>query len=123
MTETTAEKYNNLRLLKFGAEGCQPCRAMAKARTLERIAEAFPGLKVQSYDCENAEGEVPEGSTYEEASQLADKYDVQAFPTLILEAKGAGEIMRIEDAISFVDLRREIEDRIKAMELSNENPW
>ena len=93
-------KYSNFRLLKFGALNCGPCIALAKARTLERVAEEFPGIGIKVMDCEDKNGEAPPGTEFEKASALAEEYEVSAFPTIILEARGVGEVWRVEEAVS-----------------------
>jgi thiol-disulfide isomerase/thioredoxin len=75
-----------MKLLKFGAEWCGPCQSMKKAKTLEKFAEKHPDVKVEDYwTKEYPEGHAKEGQEIEDdpANVLAEKYEIQALPTLL----------------------------------------
>lgn len=64
-----------LKLVKLGAAWCPPCKAMARAQTLEKFADKHPDVKIEVHD------DTESGSTRWEA--IANKYDVKSVPTII----------------------------------------
>lgn len=55
-------------VVKFGAQWCGPCRAMAPM--LEKSAQEFPGISIVEVDVE-------------ESPNLAAQFNVRALPTLV----------------------------------------
>lgn len=128
MTTTTKPR---VRLLKFGSKTCGACIAMDKARVLERLQSEYPHVKVVKLDISDEDGESPAPKAMGEVDYkgnyaLSDDYDVNALPTLILEAEGAGELIRIEGAATFKQLKEMMEvyeDLTEAVEQSAKIPW
>lgn len=75
-------------LMKFGAEWCGPCVALAKRGTLEKFQKAHPDVRVEVHD-DNETG----SSAWE---RLSDKWNVKSIPVLIWLARGE-ELFRSSD--------------------------
>lgn len=70
-----------IKLLKFGSKDCSPCVSMAKARTLERLAEKHDDLEVV-IDDDLSMGD-PETEAEKAAEARAEQYKIRSMPTLI----------------------------------------
>lgn len=96
-----------VKLIKFGGLGCPACKAMDRARVFDRLADELPALEVVKFDVNDAEGETPAGSSFAEAYDLSDEYEVEMLPTMIFEDIETGdELNRVEGAVNFKDLRK-----------------
>lgn len=96
-----------IRLLKFGATWCGPCKALARAKTLEKFAEKHPDVKLELYDVVD-EDDLEEGQELTKdqvaTNELSAHYDVQAFPT-ILFVDSDGELLgELQDAPTMKNL-------------------
>lgn len=119
-----------VKLLKFGAQWCGPCQTMAKKQTLEKFSAKHPEVEIVKYDLPEDEiecacglyGQAGEecvgdedgkggcGKTIpdhpkeaKEASDLADKYDVETIPTVIF-MMGDEELGRSEEVVTLKEL-------------------
>lgn len=79
------------KLLKFEAEWCGPCRAMAP---IVKKAGEFCGIDVHSIDID-------------ENPSMAEKYGVQSIPTIILVEQDA-EVRRVVGMLTLDSLKREL---------------
>lgn len=112
-----------IRLLKFGSKTCGACVAMSKARTLEKFAEAHPGVTVLALDIADEHGESPALGDYKKHYELSDEYEVTALPTTIMEVEGVGEVVRLEGAVNAKDLAEAYETTVQYAERSKKIPW
>lgn len=94
-------------IVKFGSKTCPACNAMDKAKTLEKVAEAFPGeVEIIKLDVADEKGNNRAGTTYDTAYKLSDDYEVESLPTIILFSEGGGELAREEGGLSFTQLKK-----------------
>jgi thiol-disulfide isomerase/thioredoxin len=93
-----------LRLFKFGAPTCSACVAMDKARTLEKFADKHPDIEIVKYELTDAEGEARAGTEFARNSTLADAYEVQALPTLVIVGKDGGILQAFEGGAGLAQL-------------------
>lgn len=119
-----------MRLLKFGSMTCGACKAMDKAKTLERFAEAHPEVQIVKLDVSDEEGESPPKRLGDPASidfkrnyEISDEYEVTSLPTLVLEVEGVGEVARIEGAANLKQLNELHDDTIKYAKRMETIPW
>jgi thioredoxin-related protein len=119
------------RFLVFSSKTCGPCIAMHKAGTLERVAQKYPNLSVTTLWISDASGESPslasprnkDGIDYKANDKLSDRYKVSAVPTIILEAKGVGELARIEGAASARQFEQMYLESVEFAERADLTPW
>ena len=71
-------------LLDFGAVWCVPCKLLDDELRKPELAEALSAYVVQRYDAERGEG-----------AKAAEKYNVHAFPTLLIVDAGGTELARL----------------------------
>jgi thiol-disulfide isomerase/thioredoxin len=115
--QTEAPSPKSIKVIKFGGLSCPACLAMNKAKTLDRLAEDFPIVDVISLDVNDADGETPKGSKFDENYALSDEYEVDTLPTIIFEdAESGDELNRVEGAVSFKDLRKVLDGAIEERE-------
>jgi thiol-disulfide isomerase/thioredoxin len=88
---TKVEK--RVKLVKFGADWCGPCKSMARAQTLEKFAEAHPELELEVVDVDKDE-------------ERADDYDVQGIPCFVFEDLDGDELVRDEGATNAKGLEK-----------------
>lgn len=105
-------------LMKFGSKDCGPCKAMAKAKTLEKLAEKLPQIEIKLVDIqleppENLDG-LDEQAKHNE--ELAQDYEVTALPTLVFEDEDGDELARHESAVSYAELEKLAEEVIERAE-------
>lgn len=116
-----------LRFLMFKSDSCGLCAGMDKAQTIENFIKAnAPAATIQRLSCADKDGETPENTDYHRNYILSDAYDVQAFPTVILEAKlpdGSGlELSRIEGGATKKAFTDTFEQAIEAFGSQYEEP-
>jgi thiol-disulfide isomerase/thioredoxin len=106
-----------IKLIKFGASFCAACKAMDRSKVFQRFKEKHPEIELKIYDLpgENeaeklealGDAEPDEAlRPFVEADQEADEYDVQHLPTIIFEDESGNELVREEEALSFLSLER-----------------
>jgi thiol-disulfide isomerase/thioredoxin len=71
-------------LLDFGAVWCVPCKMLDEQMRTPALAEALTAYSVQRYDAERGEG-----------AKAADKYNVHAYPTLLIVDGSGVELARL----------------------------
>jgi thioredoxin-related protein len=109
------ENLPKMRLLKFDSKTCPVCVQFDKRGTLNDIAREYPTLEVVTLTCANADGESPEGSTYDAAYKLSDDLGVQAFPTLVLQDEHGIELHRFDGAPSISQIRKALDSSAEAI--------
>jgi protein-disulfide isomerase len=112
-----------LRILKFAGESCSACVAMERAGTLEKFVAKHPTVQVKKLLVNDKDGESPTGTEYEKNYKLSDAYGVEVLPTLILEVKAGGELVRFEGACSLKELEEAFDEAIQTYEASKQIPW
>lgn len=112
-----------LRLLKFAGESCSACVAMDRAQTLEKFASKHPGVRIVKLLVNDKDGESPAGTEYEKNYKISDAYGVEVLPTLILEVKNGGELVRFEGACSLKELEVAFDESIVTWKASQQIPW
>lgn len=110
-------EHPKMKLVKFSADFCGPCKAMEKAKTIERLIEKHPNVSAVNYSCANKEGDAPKGSEYAKNAARAEVYVVDAFPTLIFELESGGELVRSEGGMNLKELEELYEDAIARWEV------
>lgn len=112
-----------MQLLKFGAGWCAPCKAMARAKTLEKFSQKHPAVKVRLVDLDS--DEEPKGraalALAAEAEKLEGRYEIQAFPTLIFTDSSGEELARADTALDLGQLEALYETAKKAAIGNGEN--
>jgi thiol-disulfide isomerase/thioredoxin len=66
-----------IKLLKFGAEWCGHCVAMARSKVLEKLVARHSDVELIIVDVEKNE----------DSTSMADEYDVKGMPALFFEDK------------------------------------
>jgi thiol-disulfide isomerase/thioredoxin len=94
MPEATKEEPK-LILRKFGALWCGPCKAMARAKTLEKFEGLHANVEVKVYDVDD-----------EAAEKLSDELDVQAVPAFIFEDLEGNIVARDDGATNLAGLEK-----------------
>lgn len=92
-------------LIKISAESCGPCKAMAKAKTIERFVEKHGNVTFVPYSIADTEGNSDYGE-FKAAEKKTRKYGVSVVPTLIFEGPTGDELIRQEGGISLRDLEK-----------------
>lgn len=109
-----------LRLVKFGAAYCPPCRHMDRAKTLEKFVERHPNVVLKKLDVADENGHVPPGSAFDEANQIAYKRKVVSIPTLIFETPDGKELVRHVGSITARNLERLYLDALDELDETEE---
>ena len=120
-----------VRIIQFGSMTCGACASMDKARVLERFVEAHPEVVVLKLEIADKKGHSPSlrdatnphGIDFKKNYKLSDEYDVTALPTLVMEVKGVGEVVRIEGAATLKHLNEAYETTLAIAERSKLIPW
>lgn len=95
-----------MKLLKFGADYCGPCKSMARARTLEKFAERHPDIELEIIDIEADE-------------KRADEYDFRGIPAFVFEDMDGNIIHSDEGATNEAGLEKHYQKALKALEEGN----
>lgn len=96
-------KFDSIRILCFSAEYCGVCKGVEKTGVVEKFADKHfpPRISAHKLVCADVDGE-PSTDEYKKNFAISDAYDVEAFPTFIIEGKlkdGTGfEIARIDSS-------------------------
>jgi len=94
-----------MKLVKFGAEWCGPCRSMARAGTLEKFVKAHPdiGLEVVDVDVD---------------SKRADEFRIRSIPTFVFVdlSKEEGILHKAAGATDEAGLEKMYKKASKALE-------
>lgn len=120
-----ANVYSHVRIIAFTSKSCGFCEEMERKRVLERAQERFTGLKVIKLITGDEDGEVstPE---YEKNVELAEAYEAEGLPTLIVESKlpdgQVMEIQRVDGAPTFRELADFLEG-LTPVEEHTKIPW
>lgn len=109
------ENLPKMRLLKFDSKTCPVCVSFDKRGTLNDIAREYPTVEVITLTCANADGESPDGTTYDAAYKLSDDLGVQAFPTLVLQDEHGIELHRFDGAPSISQIRKALDASAEAI--------
>lgn len=102
-----------LTLLKFGAPWCGPCRQLAKAKTLETFTESHKDVALKIVDL-NDDDDATEQDKANEA--LADRYGVQAIPTMIFVDSEGEELARSDEATTLKGLEKLYQTAVDALD-------
>lgn len=86
-----------MRLVLFTSKVCGACIALKKAGVLEKFAAAHPEVEVVDYCVADEHGDIPDGSEYEKNDKLADEYEIDELPTMVIETPDGGELIRVEN--------------------------
>lgn len=91
-------------LIKFGGDFCSPCKALDRAKTLEKLVARHPNVTIVKHNVADKEGMTPPGSEYEKGEKLAQIYGVNGLPTLVFEDANQHELGRFEGGIRLDEL-------------------
>jgi len=117
-----------IKLLKFGATWCGPCKNMAKNKVIERFSEAHPDVEIKLYDLPGeeeadklealgeAEDPSPDLKPFYEAEEAAQDHDVEHLPTVLFEDEDGEELARSDEAMNLLGLEKLYKQARKAAE-------
>lgn len=98
-TPPAVKPGKTMRLVMFTSKVCGACIALKKMGVLDKFAAAHPEVEVVDYSVADENGDVPDGSEYDKNDLLADQYEIEELPTLVLETPDGGELVRIENPV------------------------
>lgn len=98
------------RVLRFSTDSCTICKAQKRALVIERFRDSLPpSTRLLEQVCAADEDEMKDKDKAR-AYELSDEYEVNAFPTLIVEAKLDGgeavELCRFEGGVTLKQLEK-----------------
>lgn len=118
-------KFDSIRILEFSALFCGICKGVEKAGIVEKFTDAQfpPRITVQKLVCGDKDGE-QSTDEYKRNFALSDSYEVEGFPTFIVEGKrrdGSGyEIARMSaetvSAFSLKEFNRVYKEGLRELE-------
>lgn len=110
------------RIMKFGGKSCGYCVEMKANKVLEKFVTRHPEVKVVELDVNDENGEVT-GVEMEAAFELSDEYNADSLPTVIFEARGVGEVLRMNGAPTLKELEAAYREILDAAAVSEKTPW
>lgn len=106
-----------LHLLKFESKVCGACIGMNKKGVIDTLSREFPEMEVVTLVIADERGDSPRGSTFEEAYEISDDYEVSQLPTFVLTDGDGNEVGRIEGTETLTNFRKVIANVIEGVQL------
>lgn len=99
-----------LRLVKFGSDQCQPCRELARRRTLEVFAAKHPEIELVVHNSKVMDDED------DEANKAMDEYEVKSIPAVVFESLSGEVLLESSGGITEKSLEKDLKAALEELE-------